>query len=68
MTGFDFNVGTAVHCGDGRCGRLTRVVDRDAQEVTDLIVEKGFLLKRAALATSITSWWTAIAGILPIWS
>ena len=38
------NIGAAVHCDDGRCGRLTRVViDPSTDRVTALIVEKGFL-------------------------
>jgi uncharacterized protein YrrD len=40
------NIGAAVHCPDGRCGTLERlVIDPRREEVTDLIVEKGFLLK-----------------------
>jgi hypothetical protein len=45
MSGFDFKIGAVVHCPDGRCGRLLKVVvDPETREVTDLIVEKGFLL------------------------
>ena len=48
MNHFDFNIGTQVHCQDGNCGRLAKVVvNPDTQQVTDLIVEAGFLLKRA---------------------
>jgi uncharacterized protein YrrD len=46
MSEFDFNVGAQVKCEDGKCGQLLKVVvDPEAQEVTDLIVERGFLLK-----------------------
>ncbi|OQB25873.1 MAG: PRC-barrel domain protein [Chloroflexi bacterium ADurb.Bin180] len=39
-----FSIGAAVHCDDGRCGRLARVViDPSTDRVTALIVEKGFL-------------------------
>ena len=40
----DFGIGSDVFCKDGRCGKLVRVVvDPDTDEVTDLVVEKGFL-------------------------
>jgi uncharacterized protein YrrD len=43
---FDFGIGSDVYCSDGRCGRLARVVvDPHTDEVTDLVVEKGFLQK-----------------------
>lgn len=48
MSEFDFNIGAQVHCRDGQCGRLARVVvDPDTLQITDIIVEEGFLLKRA---------------------
>jgi osmotically-inducible protein OsmY len=41
-----FTIGADVHCPDGRCGRLEKVViDPHTERVTDLIVEKGFLQK-----------------------
>jgi uncharacterized protein YrrD len=40
-------IGVQVHCRDGRVGTLVKVVANPEQrQVTDLIVEKGFLLKR----------------------
>lgn len=46
MMEFDFHIGAQVHCTDGHCGKLVKVVvDPTTQRVTDLIVEKGFLLK-----------------------
>ena len=48
MNEFDFNIGARVHCQDGQCGKLAKVVVHpDTWQVTDLIVEEGFLLKRA---------------------
>jgi uncharacterized protein YrrD len=48
MDEFDFNIGAQVHCQDGKCGKLAKVVVHpDTWQVTDLIVEEGFLLKRA---------------------
>lgn len=48
MNEFDFNMGAHVHCQDGQCGKLAKVVlNPDTWQVTDLIVEEGFLLKRA---------------------
>jgi osmotically-inducible protein OsmY len=45
VTKFGFRIGAQVVCRDGRCGRLLKVVvDPDSEQVTDLIVEKGFLL------------------------
>lgn len=45
MSEFDFNIGAQVQCEDGECGQLLKVVvDPEAQEVTDLVVEKGLLL------------------------
>jgi len=45
MQTFDFNIGAEVHCTDGQCGRLLKVVvDPHTERVTDLIVEKGFIL------------------------
>jgi uncharacterized protein YrrD len=47
MAAFDFRMGAQVHCTDGRCGKLVKLVfDPQTQQVTDLIVEKGFLLKK----------------------
>jgi len=47
MSGLIFNIGASVYCKDGRCGRLKKVVVNPRTErITDLIVEKGFLLKR----------------------
>lgn len=47
MAAFDFHMGASVHCTDGRCGKLVKlVVDPQSQQITDLIVEKGFLLKQ----------------------
>jgi uncharacterized protein YrrD len=43
----EYDIGAEVHCQDGNCGRLSKVVvDPRTKRVTDLIVEKGFLLKR----------------------
>jgi sporulation protein YlmC with PRC-barrel domain len=40
----NFDIGSAVRCRDGRCGRLVKVVvDPVTENVTDLIVERGFL-------------------------
>lgn len=45
MARYDFEIGTQVHCRDGQCGKLHKVVlDPHTQRVTDLIVERGFLL------------------------
>ncbi len=46
MGEFVFNIGAKVYCRDGQCGRLAKVVvDPKTKRITDLIVEKGFLLK-----------------------
>jgi sporulation protein YlmC with PRC-barrel domain len=40
----DFDVGAAVHCQDGTCGKLLHVVlDPSSGKVTDLVVRHGFL-------------------------
>jgi uncharacterized protein YrrD len=45
MIKHDFNIGARVHCRDGDCGQLHKVVvDPQTQRVTDLVVERGFLL------------------------
>lgn len=45
MAKFDFNIGSRVHCKDGNCGKLLKVVvDPDTETITDLIVQKGILL------------------------
>jgi uncharacterized protein YrrD len=45
---FDLNIGALVHCQDGECGKLAKVViDPETLQVTNLIVEEGFLLKQA---------------------
>ncbi|MDF1515082.1 MAG: BON domain-containing protein [Anaerolineae bacterium] len=45
MVKYDFNIGAEVTCQDGRCGRLHKVVvDPSSKRVTDLIVERGYLL------------------------
>ena len=48
MNEFDLHIGTKVRCLDGRCGKLAKIaVDPTTMQVTDLIVEEGFLLKQA---------------------
>lgn len=43
-----FHMGAHIHCHDEPCGKLAKVaIDRDFLEITHLIVEEGFLLKRA---------------------
>jgi osmotically-inducible protein OsmY/sporulation protein YlmC with PRC-barrel domain len=45
MAKFDFSIGSQVHCTDGECGRLLKVVvDPHTQRITDLVVERGFVL------------------------
>ncbi|NKQ35381.1 MAG: BON domain-containing protein [Chloroflexi bacterium] len=47
MFGITLNIGAAVHCKDGRAGRLVKiVVDPHTKRITDLIVEKGHLQKK----------------------
>ncbi len=42
----DFGIGADVICKDGRCGKLVRVViDPGTDEITDLVVQSGFLQK-----------------------
>ncbi|MBN1248732.1 MAG: PRC-barrel domain-containing protein, partial [Anaerolineae bacterium] len=42
----DFNIGAVVACEDGGCGKLVRVViDPVTENVTHLVVERGFILK-----------------------
>jgi osmotically-inducible protein OsmY len=46
MNSFNFNIGATVHCKNGKCGQLQKlVVDPDDMEVTDLIVERGLINK-----------------------
>ncbi|MBI3941753.1 MAG: BON domain-containing protein [Chloroflexi bacterium] len=46
MAALDFHIGAKVQCKDGQCGTLNKViVNPDTAEVTDIVVEKGFLLK-----------------------
>lgn len=46
LSSYDLRIGADVICQDGRCGKLLKlVVDPEQAEITDLIVEKGFLLK-----------------------
>jgi len=46
MAKLDLNIGAQVHCKDQHCGKLIKlVVDPEPQQITDLIVEKGLLLK-----------------------
>ena len=43
----DFDIGAAVHCQDGQCGKLQHVVMHPSTgKVTHLIVRRGFLLKQ----------------------
>jgi len=45
MVQYDLNIGAQVRCTDGTCGRLLKVViDPQTERVTDLVVERGFLL------------------------
>jgi osmotically-inducible protein OsmY len=46
MAKLDLSIGAQVHCKDGHFGKLVKiVVDPQTQQVTDLIVERGLLLK-----------------------
>lgn len=48
MNEFDLNISAQVLCSDGKCGSLAKVaVDPETRQVTYLIVEEGFLLKRS---------------------
>jgi uncharacterized protein YrrD len=48
MRGKAFTIGAQVVCQNGKCGKLSKIaVDPETWEVRDLIVEEGFLLKRA---------------------
>ena len=45
-TQLDFNLGAEVHCMDGQCGTLAKVViNPRTDRVTGLIIERGFLFK-----------------------
>ncbi|MHB0858768.1 MAG: BON domain-containing protein [Anaerolineae bacterium] len=47
MPTHDYRIGASVVCSDGRCGRLFRlVVNPQTREITDIVVEKGFVLTR----------------------
>ena len=64
MNQFDFDIGAQVHCQDGNCGRLAKVVvDPETQQVTNLIVEAGFLLKRARVFPIAVVETTTVEGI-----
>jgi len=46
MTQLNFHMGVQVQCTNGQCGKLAgMVINPESQHITDLIVEKGFLLK-----------------------
>lgn len=46
MAKLDLHIGAQVHCKDQPCGKLVKlVIDPQTQQVTDLIVEQGLLLK-----------------------
>lgn len=48
MNDYILNFGTTVHCIDDQCGSLIKAAfDAENWHVSDLIVEEGFLLKRA---------------------
>jgi cell shape-determining protein MreC len=45
MNRYDFNIGIKIQCKNGRCGKLRKlVVDKKTLEITDLIVDKGYLM------------------------
>jgi osmotically-inducible protein OsmY/uncharacterized protein YrrD len=48
MSQFDFKIGAKIHCKDGDCGELEKlVIDSYTKEITDLIVKDGRLFKKA---------------------
>lgn len=48
MNEFNLNIGAQVFCSDGKCGSLAKVaLHPETRQVTHLIVEEGFLMKRA---------------------
>jgi len=47
MTELDLIIGAKVRCRDGECGKLIKVVlDPQAKKISEIIVEKGFLLSK----------------------
>ncbi|MEI2611025.1 MAG: hypothetical protein V9G20_20530 [Candidatus Promineifilaceae bacterium] len=45
---YELNMGATVHCTDGQCGHLTKLVlEPDTYIVTHIVVEEGLLFKRA---------------------
>lgn len=60
MAKLDLNIGAQVYCKDQHCGKLIKlVVNPETQQVTDLIVEKGLLLKHdRVLPLSTIEWVT----------
>jgi uncharacterized protein YrrD len=60
MAKIHFNIGANVRCEDGVCGRLSKLVlDPREGRVTDLIVQKGLLLKKdRVLPVSAVQWAT----------
>jgi len=60
MAKLDLNIGAQVHCKDQHCGKLIKlVVAPETRQVTDLIVEKGLLLKHdRVLPLSTVEWVT----------
>jgi len=64
MAKLDLNIGAQVHCKDQHCGKLIKlVVDPEAQQVTDLIVEKGLLLKHDRVFPLSTIEWVTESEI-----
>ena len=64
MNEFDLDFGAQVFCKDGKCGTLSRLaVDPETWQVTHLIVEEGFLLKRARVFPFASLDSTTPAGI-----
>ena len=61
MNDFTFNFGSIVRCFDEQCGKLAKVIfNPENWQVTNLIVEEGFLLKKARIfPISVVDWATA---------
>jgi hypothetical protein len=61
MNDFTFNFGSIVRCFDDQCGKLAKVIfDPENWQVTNLIVEEGYLLKKARIfPKTVVDWATA---------
>lgn len=65
---YELNMGATVHCTDGQCGHLTKLVlEPDTYIVTHIVVEEGLLFKMSQSLSYFCCETNSRTGYLPVY-